>query len=311
MKKLGTVEITNERVFGGVKVIEFLVKDAKHYALITSSAMTEDDLYEALKSLGVEYINKIPLKKGVVYPDIYYPYIIRYRGTAVDKKPVISMDQECLVKKIKEKYKTEVSGNSGFAARNRLRIKFNAKKKKIINYKLDSSWSGFKRKIEEELEKVSDECCIVEKFFEVKLEGMGIYFLEKEEIEAEDYSPLQADIEKFKEECKKELAEAVFQKYGPVLEGVEFGPFEEFDEFPYDDYVVIYKKRTKLTADHRQNRTHTYAYWAVKKGTKGVVEVTLPDDAPIGKIIGKGGEKIKALAKEIGCRYIKIKKESK
>ena len=307
MKKLGTVSILNEKTFGGVRVVEFAIKDAKYHAVVTSNVMTEEDLYEALKSLGIEYINKIPLKKGVVRPSVIYREVADVKGVAVDEKPVISMDQECLVKKIKAKYETWVDGRSGFAARNKLLIKYEPEKRKIINYEFVASRDGLKKIIKDELEKVSDECCVLEKFFEIKLEGMTIYFLKKEEIEVEDFSSLQADIEKFKEECERELAEAVYKEYGQVLEGVEFGPFKDFNRIP-DDYVVIWSKRTKLTADHRQNRSHTYAYWAVKKGTKGVVEVRLPEDAPIGKIIGKGGENIKELAKEVGCKIIKIKK---
>ena len=305
MKKLGTVSILNEKTFGGVRVIEFAINKEKHYTLVTSETMTADDLYNALKSIGVKYINKIPLKKGVVRPGAIHRMTLNVKGMEIDKRKAITMDEECLVEKIRKKYKTWVDGNSGFAARNYLKIEFDATRKTITNWKLDIWDDKVGEKVKEELEKVSDECCVVDKFFGINIGNQMIYFLKNEEIEVDDLSPLQADIEKLKKECEEEHAAAVIKEYGQVLEGVEFGPFEDFDEIP-GDYVVVYKRRTKLTADHRQGRSHTYAYWAIKKGTKGVVEVTLPKDAPIGKIIGKGGEKIKALAKEIGCKYIKI-----
>jgi len=305
MKRLGNISVLNEKIFGGVKLVEFAIKDEKNYALVTSENMTADDLYKALKSLGVEYVNKIPLKKGVVRPCTLYGMVIRVKGVEIDRVRSITMDEECLVEKIREKYETWVEGSSGFAARNHLKIEFDAARKTITNWKLDIWDDKVGEKVKEELEKASNECCIVGKFFGFNISNQMIYFLEKEEIEVDDLSPLQADIEEFEKECKKEHAAAVYKEYGSILEGVEFGPFEKFNLIP-DDYVVIWSKRTKNTADSRQGRSHTYAYWAVKKGTKGVVEVTLPEDAPIGKIIGKGGEKIKALAREVGCKYIKI-----
>ena len=118
---------------------------------------------------------------------------------------------------------------------------------------------------------------------------------------------------KIKEEykkIKKERAEKLVEQIGlnAVVEcggdtGIEFSQLQEAG------YVFLVKERIARTQDHRQNRTHTYRAWVVhKKITEGKevlkLQVPVEFENKKGLIIGKGGQRIKEVAKELGVSKI-------
>jgi len=214
--------------------------------------------------------------------------ILRLDGMVVNKQFPVTMDRECLVKKIKSKFQTSVKGRSGFARRNNLIIEkeIEAKKVKVVDLKIN---------FEFELDEIR------------RAHGaINYYILETNEKEIEDWEEVNKTILDLKRECKEEYEEAVVAKYGDVINGVEFGPYEEFDHVP-SSYYNVFRIRTRCTEDYRRGFSHTYRVWAVRKGFKGVVILNNIPDEEKGKIIGKGGSKIKEKCKEIGCKKIILK----
>ena len=296
--------IIETRKFNGVelKVVEFR---GEAYNFVTvkqhSNNKYENSIKDILKYFGAEYLANIPLDEIRISIDSY----IRVNGGKEITKPIkVAMNNECLVEKIKSAFNTSVDGRSGFDARNYLLIDEDPVKEKIVTAKIGRNCDRFKE-IERYLEKYYDSVYWVENFFGVDYYDDLVLLVSVEEKEVESYHHINKKIDEMARECEKEFSDKVRAKYGDIIEGVEFGPFEEFEKLP-NDYIEVYSERTKLTEDSRQGRTHTYAIWAVKKGVKGVVSIKLPTDAKVGKVIGRGGERIKRLAVEIGCKFIKL-----
>ena len=296
--------IIETRKFNGVelKVVEFR---GETYNFITvkqhSGSKHERAIKDVLKYFGAEYLANIPLSDIKISID---SYIRISGGQEITKVKKVSMANECLVEKIKSAFNTSVDGRSGFDARNYLLIDEEPVKEKIVTAKIGRNCDRFKE-IESYLEKYYDSVYWVEEFFKVDYYDDLVLLVSVEEKEVESFRLYNEKIAEMARECEKEFSDKVSQKYGNVIEGVEFGPFEEFEKLP-NDYIEVYSERTKLTEDSRQGRTHTFKIWAVKKGVSGVVSIKLPTDAKVGKIIGRGGERIKRLASEIGCKFIKL-----
>jgi len=214
--------------------------------------------------------------------------IIHLDGMVINKQIPVTMDRECLVKKIKSKFQTSVKGRSGFARRNNLVIEEKIVKKKIeiVNLKIN---------FEFELDEIR------------RAHGAINYFIIETAVkEIEDWEEVNKTILGFERECEKEYESAIVAKYGDVIDGVEFGPYEEFDHVP-SSYYNIFRIRTKCTEDYRRGYSHTYRVWAVRRGTEGIVELNGIPDEYKGKVIGRGGRKIKEKCKEIGCKKIILK----
>ena len=292
IKILNTID-KNSVVY--VKVsIDGVVKDVILLFRTEENEIRSRKLEKILKNkLGIEILNFIPDYEI----DLDFNGCIDLLGTPVNESPVITGDEECLIEKLKEKeIEYRIEGNSGFAARNRVVItdpRYQGDKNLIKSWVLTSDVDPYS-----ELGKL-----FIRDNDQYPYVG---YSLKKVEKEMLDYTKLQNLTKNIKEKCEKEYERAVVAKYGDILNGVEFGPYEEFNRLP-KGYIVIYAVRTKCTADYRQNRSHTYRVWAVRKGTKGIVELNGIPDKEKGKIIGKGGRRIKEACKLIGCKKIILK----
>jgi len=278
-----------------VKVsIDGVVKDVILLFRTEESELRSKKLKKLLKNkLGIEILNFIPNYDI----DIDYNGYVDVEGVTVDELPVITGDEERVIKKLEEKgVKHHIEGRSGFTARNRVVIddpRYQPVKELVKSWVL-----------------VSDIDPYSELGGRFKRDGdrypYAGYSLQQVEKEMLDYRKIQSLVDEIRKECEEEYIRAVAAKYGNVLNGIEFGPYEEFNKLP-KGYIVIYAVRTKCTADYRQNRSHTYRVWAVRKGTKGVVVLNNIPDEEKGKIIGKGGVKIKEACRLIGCKKIILK----
>jgi len=254
--------------------------------LLFKNDTSEDVVKELTKVAG--YISKGYL--GVCRLEKAYidDRIVHLDGMVVSKQIPVTMDRECLVERLKSKFQTSVKGRSGFAARNNLLIeeKVGKRKVKVVDLKIN---------FEFELDEIR------------RAHGAINYFIiETSEKEIEDWEEVNKTILDFEKQCEEEYERAVAAKYGDVIDGVEFGPYEEFDHVP-SSYIKVFQHRTKCTEDYRRGFSHTYRVWAVRKGTKGVVVLNNIPDKEKGRIIGKGGVKIKEKSKEIGCKKIILK----
>ena len=245
-------------------------------------------------TLGIEYFYR-SYDYGFYFTTSWRPHL---KGTLINKVPDIRENNECLIKKLEEKgISYYIDGKSGFTSRNRVIIddqKYQPKKIKIKSWEWESDWD------------VRDTVGPL-----VKKEGRDTYpkygfRLMSKEMEVDSYKNLQTLIRAINNGCEKEYEKTVAAKYGNIINGIEFGPYEEFDYIP-KNYVEVFSTRTKNTADYRQNHTHTYRIWAVRKGTEGAVTLTGIPDEYKGKIIGRGGKKIKEICKKIGCKKIVLK----
>ena len=220
------------------------------------------------------------------------------KGISINEPPYIKGDEECVIEKLKEKgVEHHIEGRSGFSCRNSVVIDdpvYEPKKRLITNWSWESDYV-----LEDQLGPL------------VEKEGRDKYpqyalLLKEEQIEITDYSSLQTLLRNIKEECGEEYEKTVAGTYGDIINGVEIGPYEKFDKLP-NNYIEVFSIRTKCTEDYRQGYSHTYKIWAIRKGTEGVVTLTGIPDKEKGKIIGKGGARIKKVCKLIGCKKIVLK----
>jgi len=284
---MGSVVYANIVIDGEEKDVIFLFR-------IEESEMRNKKFKELLRNkLGIKMLNFIPDYEI----DLDFNGCVNVFGTPVNESPIITGDEECVIEKLKEKgVKYHIEGNSGFTTRNRVVItdpRYQPVEKLLRSWMLISNIDPYS-----ELGKL-----FVRDNGQYPYVGYSLQQVEKEML---DYTKLQNLTKDIKEKCEEEYVRLVADKYGDVVDGVEFGPYEEFNKLP-KGYIVIYAVRTKCTADYRQNYTHTYRVWAVRKGTKGVVVLNNIPDKEKGRIIGKGGSRIKEACRLIGCKKIILK----
>jgi len=293
------IKILDKTDLGSVVYVNAVINDEeKKVVLIYDNEKTDTvafKLEELLKNrLEIEFFYCIPNYK-FYFTTSWRPHV---KGMTINDSPVIRENEECIIEKLEEKgVEYHIDGRSGFSSRNTVVIDdpaYEPKKRLITNWGWESDYT-----LEDQLGPL------------VEKEGRDKYpqyvlLLKEEKIEITDYSDLQTLIKDIREECEEEYERTVAGTYGNIINGVEFGPYEKFDKLP-NNYIEIFSIRTKCTADYRQNHTHTYRVWAVRKGTKGVVVLNNIPDEEKGKIIGKGGVKIKEACRLIGCKKIVLK----
>jgi len=284
---MGSVVYANIVIDGEEKDVIFLFR-------IEESEMRNKKLKELLRNkLGIKMLNFIPDYEI----DLDFNGCIDVLGTPVNESPVITGDEECVIEKLKEKeIEHHIEGNSGFAARNRVVItdpRYQPVKELVKSWILTSDIDPYSE-LGGRFKRDGDQY------------PYAGYSLQQTEKEMLDYRKVQHLIEEIKTECEEKYIRLIIDKYGAVLNGVEFGPYEEFNKLP-KGYIIICAVRTKCTADHRQNYTHTYKVWAIRKGTKGIIKLTGIPDEYKGRIIGKGGSRIKEACRLIGCKKIVLK----
>ena len=292
------VEILNTIDMGSVVYANIVIdgeeKDVIFLFRIEESEIRSKKLKKLLKEkIGIEMLNFIPDYEI----DLDFNGCADVLGTPVNESPSITEDEECVVEKLKEKgVKYHVEGRSGFAARNKVVV--DDPRHQPVE-KLLRSWV-----LVDDVDPYSELGGIFKK--DDGQYPYAAYSLQQVEKEMLDYRKVQSLVDEIRKECEEEYVNAVAEKYGNVINGIEFGPYEEFNRLP-KGYIVIYAVRTKCTADHRQNYTHTYKVWGIRKGTKGIIKLTGIPDEYKGRIIGKGGSRIKEACKLIGCKKIILK----
>ena len=293
------IKILNIIDENSVVYVNAVINDEEKKVVLIYDNENEDvvasKLEELLKNrLGIEFFYCAPNYK-FYFTTSWRPHT---KGIPINESPYIKGDEECVIEKLKEKgVEHHIEGRSGFSCRNSVVIDdpvYEPKKKLITNWSWESDYT-----LEDQLGP------LVEKKERDKYPQYAL-LLREEQIEITDYSSLQTLLRNIKEECGEEYEKTVAGTYGDIINGVEIGPYEKFDKLP-DSYIEVFSIRTKCTEDYRQGYSHTYKIWAIRKGTEGVVTLTNIPDEYKGKIIGKGGKKIKEKCKEIGCKKIILK----